>query len=487
LDRRDFLRAGVSAAGLAAFAPLLDACSDDDRDRAAEHSLAQPRLLDRRPSDVPIDTVVILMMENRSFDHYLGWLARDDAYLDAGRRAYGRKFSITGDQQLRYEDAHGVMVPTRHLPNSPGETNPFRGCDHRIPGHGWDTGRVQRDHGFVAAGSGNDTYALGYYESPDIALHSDLARRFTVTDHSFSSLLASTFPNRQYLHAATSEGRKQPPAQLDAGVFTAATIWDRLAAAGVPARYYYVDLPFLALYGSRLFDRISSLDSYYEDADAGRLPSVVMIDPGFEGPERTDNHPHGDIHMAQRFMQSVFAAFARSPQWQRGLFVLTYDEWGGFFDHVRPPVVPDDHASDVDADNFGQTGFRVPTILASPFARRGFVDHTHYDSTSILRFLEWRFLGAPPEGTIETNGAWYLTKRDRAAHNLGASLVTASDPELDFDLNDKIPEPTDACAAVETPSSPTELGPSDVPHSAEFDEIVTRLFPPATERPWLPA
>jgi phospholipase C len=487
LDRRDFLRAGVHAAGLAAFVPLLDACSDDDRDRAEERTLARSRLLDRRPSDVPIDTVVVLMMENRSFDHYLGWLAHDDAYLDAGRRAYGRRFTVTGDQQLRYEDGQGAMLPTLHLTDAPGEQNPFRGCDHRIPGHGWDTGRVQRDHGFVAAGSGNDSYALGYYESPDIRLHADLARRFTVADRSFSSLLASTFPNRQYLHAATSEGRKQHPPQLDVGVFTAPTIWDRLHAAGVSARYYYVDLPFLGLYGERLFDRITNLDGYYDDAAAGRLPNVVMIDPGFEGVDRTDNHPHGDIHMAQRFIQSVFAAFVQSPQWERGLFVLTYDEWGGFFDHVRPPVVPDDHASKVDADNFGQTGFRVPTILASPFARRGFVDHRQYDSTSILRFLDWRFLGAPPEGPRATNGTWYLTTRDRAAHNIGASLVTASEPDLDFDLDDEIPAPTDACATVEVPSSPAELGPSDVPHSAAFDDLVTRLFPPATERPWLPA
>src|SRR5262245_5129745 len=210
LDRRDFLRASVSAAGLAAFAPLLDGCSDDDRDRAAEQTLAQSRLIDGKPSDAPIDTVVILMMENRSFDHYLGWLANDDAYMAAGKRTYGRKFAIAGDQHLRYKDAQGEMLPTRHLPKAPGETNPYRGCDHRIPGHGWDTGRVQRDHGFAAAGSGNDSYALGFYEAPDIALHADLARRFTVADHSFSSLLASTFPHRMYLHAATSEA-PQPP------------------------------------------------------------------------------------------------------------------------------------------------------------------------------------------------------------------------------------------------------------------------------------
>ena len=136
------------------------------------------------------------------------------------------------------------------------------------------------------------------------------------------------------------------------------------------ARDYYTDLPFLALWGDRMFDRISSIDRYFEDAENGTLPNVVMVDPGFVGPDRSDNHPHGDIRMAQRFLHAVFSAFARSPQWHHGLFVVTYDEWGGFFDHVRPPVVADDRASAVDVENFGQTGFRVPTVLASPFAPR---------------------------------------------------------------------------------------------------------------------
>ncbi|HEY7633144.1 MAG TPA: alkaline phosphatase family protein, partial [Thermoleophilaceae bacterium] len=267
-------------------------------------------------------------------------------------------------------------------------------------------------------------------------LHSDLARRFTVADHSFSSLLASTFPNRQYLHAATSEGRKQHPPQLDAGVFKAETIWDRLQAAGVPARYYYVDLPFLGLYGQRLFDRITNLDGYYSDAAAGRLPNVVMIDPGFAGPDRTDNHPHGDIHMAQRYIQSVFAAFARSPQWERGLFILTYDEWGGFFDHVRPPRVPDIRASSDLNSDYGQMGFRIPAVAVSPWARRKHVDHTIYGFESILKLIEYRY-GLSP-----------LTTRDKFARNIGRSFDFESKPRLD---PPHLPDPpavmSHACAA----------------------------------------
>jgi phospholipase C len=421
------------------------------------------------------------MLENRSFDHYLGWLATDEQYLDAGRSRYGRTFAVTGRQDLRYENKEGRRVATAHLPSSPNEPNPYRGCEHPVPGHGWNTGRAQRDHGFLAEGTGNDEYALGYYAAADIAVHANLARRFTVSDHHYSSLLGDTFINRQYMHAATSEGRKDPPKQLDVGVYKGDTIWDRLAKANVSARYYYTDLPFLALYGDRFADRITSVDEYFDDAQQGKLANVVMVDPGFGGAARSDNHPHGDIRMAQRFLHSVFSAFAQSPQWERGLFVVTYDEWGGFFDHVTPPVFADDRESSDDEENFGQAGFRVPTILASPYVRRGFVDRAPYEHTSILRFLEWRFLGAPASGA-DAKTRWYLTKRDRNAQNIGASLVTTADPELDFDLETPLPVVSDDCTAAPPPAA--ERGPSDVPHTAALDELIGTAFPPATGRPW---
>ena len=115
------------------------------------------------------------------------------------------------------------------------------------------------------------------------------------------------------------------------------------------------------------------------------------------------------------------------------------------------------------------------------------MDSTQYDHTSILRFLEWRFLGAPPAGVHATNGRWYLTRRDRAAHNLGSSLVTTADPELGFELDGPIPVPSKGCRVAEVPPAAHELGPSDVPPSDRFNDLVTRQFRPAVERPWQPA
>ena len=183
-------------------------------------------------------------------------------------------------------------------------------------------------------------------------------------------------------------------------------------------------------------------------------------------------------------MLETFGAFVQSKHWERGLFVLCYDEWGGFFDHVRPPVFADDRANRVDAENFGQAGFRVPSILASPYARPGAVDAAIYDHTSILRFLEWRFLGAPAEGPGRSAGrpAWALSARDRHAHNIGRSLWTRKDPEVQLDMT--VGRPTPPCgneaalAASDPEADPFRL-------SEEMHALTDRLYPTPTLTPWL--
>jgi phospholipase C len=486
MDRRAFLRYGSAALGSAALAPLLSACAGTERrDRTAEAALVAPRLLDTPAADSPVDTIVVVMMENRSFDHHLGWLGTDASYLEAGVRRYGIGFRVEASRDIGYPAPDGRVHRTYHLPNRGGPAGGYRGCRYHIPGHGWNTGRAQRDNGFLGEGTGNDEFAIGYYDAEDVAMYASLARRFTISDHHFSSLMGPTFPNRQYLHSATSQGDTTDPSHMNAGMYDHETIWDRLAAAQVPARYYYVDTPWLALWGDRLFDRISSIDDYFDDAAGGRLPNVVMVDPPFQGETRGDDHPHGDIRTGQRFVQSVFAALANSPQWERSVFVLTYDEWGGFFDHVRPPILPDHRGSDVDERNFGQTGFRVPTFIASPYARRGYVDPAVYDHTSILRFVEWRFLGAPAHGTSTRTGSWYLTKRDHHANNIGGSLVTVVDADLGFELDKALAAPAGSCDHPPGTVNPHEAGPGHVPHTDEFRQLQDTTFPEATELPWL--
>ena len=214
------------------------------------------------------------------------------------------------------------------------------------------------------------------------------------------------------------------------------TIFDKLLEKQVPFAAYHTDLPLLSLWGDQFDQWIQPLDDYFDACDQGTLANVVAISPAFAGDLRTDDHSQGDVRLGQRFIREVFDAFAQSKQWERGLFILTYDEWGGFFDHVKPPTLPDERASADLENDFGLAGFRVPTILASPYARQNYVDHRVYDHTSTLRFVEWRFLGAPPEGA-GGDSTWNLTLRDRHANNVAAALgATHPDPELGFDLNE---------------------------------------------------
>jgi phospholipase C len=283
LPRRDFLRAAGAVAGGVAFGGrnALGALRPTTRRKQAKGP--QGRLLDAQPSDCPIDTVVVLMMENRSFDHYLGWLGRDDEYLDEGRRRWGSKFRVDGKIHFAYVDGDGKRHRTYHLTRRGAEPHPYRGCGHPIPGHGWYAGRVELADGFLAAGTGNDPYAIGYYLADDLPIHAHLARRFTVHDRSFASLLAGTFPNRQYAYTAQSGGEREDPGPLVPGMYKTATIFDKLLERQVPFTAYHTDVPILALWGERFDPYIRPVDDYFEACANGTLANVVFITPGLHG------------------------------------------------------------------------------------------------------------------------------------------------------------------------------------------------------------
>ena len=444
MDRRTFLRGTAALAGLAAAGRLRPALASSGRVRWPK---SPPPLLSLPASEAPIDTIVVLMMENRSFDHYFGWLPKDEAYIEAGKRRYGGHFTVNGNNQQTYVAPDGTAHHTHYLGEHAVVNDPARGCGHPDPGHGWDEGRVQRDDGFIAKGSGNDDFAIGYFQAPDLPVYDPLVRSFTTFDHYHASIMCSTYPNRLFLLSAQTGGLKDPPLPIQQLGFHWPCIMDRLTAAGVSWRNYAQDLPTAAFFGVPQLPNVRPLAAFFEDAAAGTLPHVSFVDPGFMSGYRTDDHPLGDHRIAQAFVGTVFSAFHESAQWRQGAMFVTYDEWGGFFDHVPPPVVPDDRASAVDEDNFGQLGFRLPVLLLSPYARPGYVDHRLYEHTSILRFLEWRFLGAPPEGPnpSASGGPWWLVKRDRYANNIGASLLSVPDTDARLDPAAIVPDVSAAC------------------------------------------
>lgn len=215
-------------------------------------------------------------------------------------------------------------------------------------------------------------------------------------------------------------------------ISTLPTIWDSLLAARVSCRYYFSNIPYLALWGLK-YAGISSLYSEFkEDAAAGTLPAVSFIDPTFtilDDGTGNDDHPHADLRKGEIFLREVVTTLAASRQWPNTVLVINCDEWGGFFDHVAPPRIIAPNIVDADLVN-GQAllGCRVPTLVVSPFARGNpaspRVDSLLYDHTSVLKLIEWRWGLAP------------LTARDASdevanlAHALNFTTQDTSLPNL---------------------------------------------------------
>src|SRR5499427_6076662 len=374
-NRRTFLKGLGAVSGAAALGGMID-WSDDQTLAQDLELLASKRL--PRPEESGIDHLVVVMMENRSFDHFYGWIPG----------ANGKQAGLT------FKDPLGFHHKTFHLAPD------FTGCGHPDPDHSYEGGRIQYNHkrmdGFLLD-TVNDDYAIGYYTEADRPFHNSLAREFTVCDRYFCSILGPTFPNRIFSHAAQTD-RLSNTFVLS----TLPTIWDRLVAAGVSGTYYFSNLPFLGLWGPRYVSISRPYNQFLIDARAGTLPAVSFVDPTFtlaDDGEGNDDHPHADIRTGDAFLAQTFAAVSQGPLWSRTAFVITYDEWGGFFDHVPPPRVVAANLIDSDIVD-GQTllGFRIPVCVASPFSRSRRFEHgrarvvSHlFDHTSVLKFIEWRW------------------------------------------------------------------------------------------------
>ena len=353
-------------------------------------ALGHPLASLAKPKPAPqFDHVVVVMMENRSFDHFLGWRAGAD-----GRQA-----------GLSYPDRAGVLRPTHPLAPD------YQGCGHPDPDHSYTGGRVEYDDcrcdGWLRAGD-NDEYAIGYYTQGDLDFLGAAVPQWTTFSRYFAAILAETYPNRIYQHAAQTD-RITNTTELCA----LPTIWDRLADAGLSGRYYFSDVPFLALWGAKYIPISRPYATFLSDCAAGTLPEVSFVDPRFEDESSGssgDDHPHADIRAGEAFMEQVYRAVTTSPAWDRTVLLFNYDEWGGFFDHVPPPLAPITAITRAAGDSDGRRGFRVPTLLVSPFARRDYVGTRVYDHTSVLKMIETRW-GLPP-----------LTVRDAQANDLGAEL-----------------------------------------------------------------
>jgi phospholipase C len=386
INRRTFLRGIAGAASAAALAGTkgLEGC--------AAPPLSAASL---------ISHIVVVMMENRSFDHLLGWLPGAN-----GRQA-----------GLSYLDSSGEAHVTHRLKT-------YVGCSHPDPDHTYAGGRSEYNNGKIDGWlrtTSNDVFSIGYYEEADLPFYSALARNFTTLDNYFSSIMGPTSPNRVFQHAAQTDRLSNT---LD--VSTLPTIWDTLAAAGVSRKYYYSNAPFLALWGEKYIGISAPFTQFLSDAAAGTLPAVSFVDPIYtilDDGKGNDDHPHADLRAGEAFIGRVYQALTSGPGWKNTVMILNRDEWGGFFDTVTPPRVIAPNNVDTDLVN-GKAllGFRVPTVVVSPFTRgkpaTPRINSLLYDHTSVLKFIEWRH-NLPP-----------LTSRD-ASNEVGnlASVLNFSEPD----------------------------------------------------------
>jgi phospholipase C len=379
------------------------------------------------PAASGIDHVVLVMMENRSFDHLFGWAPGAD----------GRQAGLT------YTDAAGRPHPTHALAPD------FQGCGHPDPDHSYTGGRIEYDggacDGWLRAGS-NDDFAVGYYRQLDLGFFGQAAARWTIFDRYFAAIMAETYPNRIYQHAAQTDRITNTT-----DISTLPTIWDRLAAKGIAGRYYYSDVPFLALWGTKYLAIGRPFAAFVADALTGRLPAVSFVDGRFvdeASGTSGDDHPHADIRNGEAFLNLVYSVVTRGPAFAHTVLVINYDEWGGFFDHVPPPVAPIPDADRAAGNQDGRVGFRTPALLVAPWAPAGVVSHLTFDHTSVLRMIEWRW-GLEP-----------LSVRDASADNLALALDFQHARRAPLFL--VAPGPFGAICPPAVPPAPVEVGLGDL-------------------------
>lgn len=361
------------------------------------------------PEASGIQHIIVVTMENRSFDHLIGWTANTQ--------------NANGIQAgLSYLDTANNAVPTFSIVADPAFLPPqkFTGFGSDDPNHDYDGLRVHynngRGDGVLKTARVGDRFPVSYYRQEDLAFFSAVIPAFTVMDNYFCPVLGPTFPNRFYFFAASTD--------RISNTFTTSTlptIFDRLARKGISARYYFNDTPFIGLFGNRFTPITKRLDQFLLDCQNNTLPAYSQLDPMFQvesAGTSIDDHPFADLRAGQTYLNRIYNAVTQSPAWPSTVLIFVYDDGGGFYDHVVPSVGAIGQTEITAGYTDGLRGFRVPCFIVSPLARRGVASSkiaglpadAVYDHASILKMVEWRYKLAP------------LAARDAAARNLAEVL-----------------------------------------------------------------
>jgi phospholipase C len=320
---------------------------------------------------IPVDHVVILMQENRSFDHYLGAMRGE---VDGVPRAY------TNPDLDGRATRPVALNSTCAAPEPPHQWEAMH--------TGWNNGKMD---GFIRAGAVNGTpprVVLGYYTAHDLPFYYWLYARFAMSDRYFGSVLAGTWGNRNFLYTGSSYGVRDTEERT---IPDAPTLFDALDRAHVAWGVYTDGPPRQDSLGwTQAHAGLHTSAEFFAQLADGTLPPVVFLDPA----EDVDEHPVSDVQRGEAWSRRILLAALASPLWPRLAVLLTYDESGGYFDHVAPPAAcsPDPRGvGGYDTTDLDRLGLRVPFVVLSPWARPGYVSHEAHDHTSMLRFIEALF------------------------------------------------------------------------------------------------
>lgn len=358
--------------------------------------------------DPRVEHVVVLMLENRSFDHMLGFLpqpgigpvpsswANPELPGDPASPVHAASWLGNYDD-VSVDPAHGLPDVMRQLTGRVGAaTGPFTN-DGFVWNYKWRVaGAHDRD-----SGAAKVSEIMGCYPERLVPTLATLAREFAYCARWHCSLPSETWPNRLFAHAATSDGTVKNVIRL----YTNETIFDRLTAAGATSRVYF-RLAAQAFAFRATWKSARAMYHFYDDAKAGDLPAYSFIEPLHFTRWTDSQHPTRSVHRGERLIRSVYEALAASPQWDSTLLLITYDEHGGFPDRVAPPRATPMGAS-TSGFQFDLLGPRVPAVVVSPYIAKGTVDTAVREHATIVHTVREQFCPGPP-----------LTQRDEEATNL---------------------------------------------------------------------
>ncbi|XP_008802791.1 non-specific phospholipase C1 [Phoenix dactylifera] len=397
----------------------------------------------------PIKTVVVLVMENRSFDHMLGWFTNKSSRPDidglTGRESNRLNASDPNSPEIFVSD-DAVFVDS-----DPGHS--FQAIREQIFGSADASADPAPMDGFAqqahSMGLGMARTVMSGFEPDAVPVYGALASEFAVFDRWFASVPASTQPNRFYVHSATSHGAMSNVRKDLIHGFPQKTIFDSLDEDGLSFGIYYQNIPATLFFKSlRKLKHLLSFHSYTLSfklhALLGKLPNYVVIEQRYFDIElfpANDDHPSHDVARGQSFVKEVYETLRASPQWTETALIITYDEHGGFYDHVPTPVsgVPNPDGiigPDPYYFKFDRLGVRVPTILVSPWIEKGTVIHEPNGPTAHSQF-EHSSIPATVKKLFNLNSN-FLTKRDAWAGTFESQFSLRKTPRTD--CPEKLPE-----------------------------------------------